>query len=236
MAEIKESLQNRRPGDRLTALQEAITRAAAEVVGEKGRHSKEKREREAEYNRREEQELKKEEQKRERQRHQLFMWNRHLYHAHRYTGGRGNDGGFWRRRDIRQDCILNKIAGDNRKARRRRVIEMRRTANKGGRAAEGNKEGDSQVQPYRHEGGGKRGKCATWGRRGIPGGRQEQTDHSQTRDQRRGTQDSHEDQQSRHTGRGNGERGLEVVRPGGNRADEGRQNGRDEENINNKEW
>eukprot|EP00965_Chrysotila_dentata_P225341 6194694-Pleurochrysis_carterae.AAC.1 len=52
------------------------------------------------------------------------MWNRHLYHAQRYTGGEGKAGGFWRRRDIRQDCILNKIAKDNRKARRRRVIEI----------------------------------------------------------------------------------------------------------------
>eukprot|EP00965_Chrysotila_dentata_P050428 1671787-Pleurochrysis_carterae.AAC.1 len=52
------------------------------------------------------------------------MWNRHLYHAQRYTGGEGKDGGFWRRRDIRQDCILNKLARDNRKARRRRVIEI----------------------------------------------------------------------------------------------------------------
>eukprot|EP00965_Chrysotila_dentata_P115642 3821710-Pleurochrysis_carterae.AAC.6 len=52
------------------------------------------------------------------------MWNRHLYHAQRYTGGKGNEGGFWRRRDIKQDCILNKIARDNRRARRMRVIEI----------------------------------------------------------------------------------------------------------------
>eukprot|EP00965_Chrysotila_dentata_P080824 2667686-Pleurochrysis_carterae.AAC.1 len=52
------------------------------------------------------------------------MWNRHLYHAQRYTGGEGKEGGFWRRRDIRQDCILNKLSKDNRKARRKRVIEI----------------------------------------------------------------------------------------------------------------
>eukprot|EP00965_Chrysotila_dentata_P262533 6214596-Pleurochrysis_carterae.AAC.4 len=52
------------------------------------------------------------------------MWSRHLYHAQRYTGGKGKAGGFWRRRDIRQDCIPSKIAGDNRKARRMQVIEI----------------------------------------------------------------------------------------------------------------
>eukprot|EP00965_Chrysotila_dentata_P259284 6213507-Pleurochrysis_carterae.AAC.3 len=52
------------------------------------------------------------------------MWNRHLYHAQRYTGGKGTEGGFWKRRDIRQDYILNKIARENRTARRWRVIEI----------------------------------------------------------------------------------------------------------------
>eukprot|EP00965_Chrysotila_dentata_P222719 6193134-Pleurochrysis_carterae.AAC.2 len=95
------------------------------AIGEKVGHSNERGEREEEYNRQEEKELNKG-KKRERQRRQLFMWNRHLYHALRYTGGKGKEGGFWRRRDIRQvDCILNKIARDNRRARRKRVIEIR---------------------------------------------------------------------------------------------------------------
>eukprot|EP00965_Chrysotila_dentata_P218791 6190770-Pleurochrysis_carterae.AAC.1 len=90
----RESLKNIRPGDRLKELQEAATRAAAQAIGEKAGHSNKKGEREEEYDRREEKELNKEEQKIGRQRHQLFMWNRHLYHAQRYTGRKGKAGGF----------------------------------------------------------------------------------------------------------------------------------------------
>eukprot|EP00965_Chrysotila_dentata_P212321 6186961-Pleurochrysis_carterae.AAC.1 len=76
------------------------------------------------YNRMEEKELNKEERLRERKRNQVFKWSRHLYHARRYTGGKGKEGGFWRRKEIKQDYILNKLAKDDRKARRARVIEI----------------------------------------------------------------------------------------------------------------
>eukprot|EP00965_Chrysotila_dentata_P185905 6137636-Pleurochrysis_carterae.AAC.1 len=122
--DLKELLKNLRPSEKLKVIQETVTKAAAEAIGEKVGHGTGVGEREDGYNRREEKELNKEEQKRERLRQQLFMWNRHLYHAQRYTGGKGNAGGFWRRRDIKQDYILNKVAGDNRRARRLRVIEI----------------------------------------------------------------------------------------------------------------
>eukprot|EP00965_Chrysotila_dentata_P188731 6172917-Pleurochrysis_carterae.AAC.1 len=48
----------------------------------------------------------------------------HLYHARRYTGGKGKKGGFWRRKEIRQDYIMNKLGKDDRRARRARVIEI----------------------------------------------------------------------------------------------------------------
>eukprot|EP00965_Chrysotila_dentata_P116212 3841848-Pleurochrysis_carterae.AAC.1 len=74
------------------------------------------------YNRRVEKELNKEEGLRERKRNQVFKWGRHLYHARRYTWGKGKEGGFWRREEIRHDYIMNKLARDDRKARKARVI------------------------------------------------------------------------------------------------------------------
>eukprot|EP00965_Chrysotila_dentata_P073577 2430365-Pleurochrysis_carterae.AAC.1 len=76
------------------------------------------------YDRREKQQLNKEERDRERKRHQVFEWSRHLYNARRYAGGKGKAGGFWRRREIAQDCIFNGAAKLDRKARRARVIEI----------------------------------------------------------------------------------------------------------------
>eukprot|EP00965_Chrysotila_dentata_P187009 6171866-Pleurochrysis_carterae.AAC.1 len=72
----------------------------------------------------EENRLNKKEGLRERRRHQVFKWNRHLYHARRYTGGKGKKEGFWTRREIRQDYILNRIVWNERKARRARVTEI----------------------------------------------------------------------------------------------------------------
>eukprot|EP00965_Chrysotila_dentata_P203903 6182017-Pleurochrysis_carterae.AAC.1 len=92
--EINESLKDKQPRDRLKELQDVVTRAAAEAIGDKVREGNRNGESEDGYNRRKGQELNKDEQKRERQRHQVFMWNRHLYHAHRYTGGKGETGGF----------------------------------------------------------------------------------------------------------------------------------------------
>eukprot|EP00965_Chrysotila_dentata_P007578 246714-Pleurochrysis_carterae.AAC.3 len=43
------------------------------------------------YNRKEEKELNKEERPRESKRNQVFKWSRHLYHARRYTGGKGKE-------------------------------------------------------------------------------------------------------------------------------------------------
>eukprot|EP00965_Chrysotila_dentata_P261711 6214347-Pleurochrysis_carterae.AAC.4 len=60
------------------------------------------------YNHREQKELNKEEGLRERMRNQVFKWSRHfLYHARRYTGGKGKEGAFWRRKEIRQDHIMH---------------------------------------------------------------------------------------------------------------------------------
>eukprot|EP00965_Chrysotila_dentata_P204272 6182233-Pleurochrysis_carterae.AAC.5 len=43
-------------------------------------------------------------------------------HEGMYTEGKGKVGGFWRRKVISLDCILNKIARNDRRARRVRVI------------------------------------------------------------------------------------------------------------------
>eukprot|EP00965_Chrysotila_dentata_P147958 4884016-Pleurochrysis_carterae.AAC.5 len=108
-------MDNKRPSDRLRELQKKLTRAAAEVMGEQMEENIGTGEETDKYNRREGKELNRREQQRERSRHELFKWSRHLYHARRYTGGKGNPGGFWRRREIRQDYILYRIAGNERR-------------------------------------------------------------------------------------------------------------------------
>eukprot|EP00965_Chrysotila_dentata_P078476 2585646-Pleurochrysis_carterae.AAC.3 len=95
--------------------QERARELAAKVAGEnineiKGFGGEE----EDEYNYREEKELYKEEGLSERRRHQVFKRNRHLYHARRYTGGKGKTGGFWRRKEIRHDYIMNKLEWNGR--------------------------------------------------------------------------------------------------------------------------
>eukprot|EP00965_Chrysotila_dentata_P208432 6184688-Pleurochrysis_carterae.AAC.1 len=55
-------------------------------------------------------ELNKEENRKERKRHHVFKWNRHLYHARRYTGGKGENGGLWRRKEIKRDYTINQMA------------------------------------------------------------------------------------------------------------------------------
>eukprot|EP00965_Chrysotila_dentata_P164700 5437938-Pleurochrysis_carterae.AAC.1 len=123
--DIKKKMDNKRPSDQLTILQTELTNIAAEVGG--GRTQKSNGVREGEengYDRREEQQLNKEERVRERKRHQVFKWDRLLYHARRYTGGKGKEGGHWRRREITQDYILNGVAKYDRKAKRARVIEI----------------------------------------------------------------------------------------------------------------
>eukprot|EP00965_Chrysotila_dentata_P090798 2996672-Pleurochrysis_carterae.AAC.2 len=77
------------------------------------------------YNYREKRELNEEDGLRERKRHQVFEWYRHLYHARRYTGDKEKKGGFWMRKEIGHDYIMNQIARDDRKARRgSRVIKI----------------------------------------------------------------------------------------------------------------
>eukprot|EP00965_Chrysotila_dentata_P085205 2811201-Pleurochrysis_carterae.AAC.2 len=107
-------MKNKKPSDKLRIIQQELTKAAAEVMGEVTEMTG-AGEREADgYNRLEEKELNKEERLRERKRTQVFKWSRHLYHARRYTGGKGKEGGFWRRKEIKQDYILNKLAKDDR--------------------------------------------------------------------------------------------------------------------------
>eukprot|EP00965_Chrysotila_dentata_P213544 6187681-Pleurochrysis_carterae.AAC.2 len=121
---IQEKLGNKRPRDKLRRIHEELTKTAAEVAGE-ATEMKEAGEGEVDgYNHREEKELNKEEGLRERRRNQVFKWSRHLYHARRYTGGKRKEGGFWRRKEIRQDQIMHKLAKDDRRARRARVIEI----------------------------------------------------------------------------------------------------------------
>eukprot|EP00965_Chrysotila_dentata_P245261 6206454-Pleurochrysis_carterae.AAC.3 len=122
--EIRASMMHERPSDRLRILQDSLMRATAETVAENMSKDNKTETEEDRNNKSEEKELNKGEQIRQRQRHQLFMWNRHLYHARRYTGGKGKTGGFWRRKEIRRDCILNTIATNNIKARKARVIEI----------------------------------------------------------------------------------------------------------------
>eukprot|EP00965_Chrysotila_dentata_P093987 3106180-Pleurochrysis_carterae.AAC.2 len=118
-------MEGKRPSDRLMILQRELTHAAAEVGGGNTQvNNGAKDEKENRYDRREELLLNKEEKTRERKRHQVFKWNRHLYHARRYSGGKGKTGGFWRRREISQDYIINGAAKSDRKLRRARVIEI----------------------------------------------------------------------------------------------------------------
>eukprot|EP00965_Chrysotila_dentata_P066599 2205839-Pleurochrysis_carterae.AAC.1 len=94
--EIREKIENNRPSDRLRIVQNELMQVAAEVVGEDMKEMRGAGGRETDgYNFSEERDLNKEEGHRERKRHQVFKWSRHLYHARRYTGGKGKDGGFW---------------------------------------------------------------------------------------------------------------------------------------------
>eukprot|EP00965_Chrysotila_dentata_P256409 6212529-Pleurochrysis_carterae.AAC.1 len=125
MKEIKEKMGNNRPSDKLRIIQKEMMQAAAEVAGEGMKEMRGAGDREIYgYNFGEERGINKEEGNRERKRHQVFKWNRHLYHARRYTGGKGKEGGFWRRKEIKQDYILNQITRGDRKARRARVTEI----------------------------------------------------------------------------------------------------------------
>eukprot|EP00965_Chrysotila_dentata_P225766 6194971-Pleurochrysis_carterae.AAC.2 len=90
---IREAMGNKRPSDRLPELQKALTRAAAEVIGEQVGENNGIGEATDKYNRREEHGLNREERRREKSRHELFKWSRHLYHARRYTGAEGNPEG-----------------------------------------------------------------------------------------------------------------------------------------------
>eukprot|EP00965_Chrysotila_dentata_P091038 3005822-Pleurochrysis_carterae.AAC.1 len=100
-----------KPSDRLRIIQNELMKVAAEVAGENINRSEEAGGSEVDgCNHREKRELNKEEGLRERKRQQAFMWSRHLYHTRRYTGGNGKVGGFWRRKEIRDDNIMNQIA------------------------------------------------------------------------------------------------------------------------------
>eukprot|EP00965_Chrysotila_dentata_P057657 1911617-Pleurochrysis_carterae.AAC.3 len=123
--DIQATIRDKQPTDRLRDIQKVLTRVAAEPAGANA-ESKDRTRKEGEdtYNQREAKELEKGERKRESQRDQLFKWNRHLYHARRYTGGKEKDGRLWRQREIGQDHLLNKIPKSNRKARRAMVIEI----------------------------------------------------------------------------------------------------------------
>eukprot|EP00965_Chrysotila_dentata_P083199 2745379-Pleurochrysis_carterae.AAC.1 len=113
-------MEGKRPRDKLKIIHSELTTAAAEVTGEApGKRGAGEEEADG-YNNKEVNELNKEEGLRERKRRQVFEWSRHLYHARRYAGGKGKEGGFWRKKEIRQDFILNEIAKDNRRARRAR--------------------------------------------------------------------------------------------------------------------
>eukprot|EP00965_Chrysotila_dentata_P154770 5114130-Pleurochrysis_carterae.AAC.1 len=119
--ELQEKIKDKKPNVRLRIIQDELTRAAAEVAGESINRPEGVDRNEVDgYNHREERELNKEEGLREKKRHQTFMWSRLLYHARRYTGGNGKVGGFWRRKEIRNDYIMNQIARVDRKARRAR--------------------------------------------------------------------------------------------------------------------
>eukprot|EP00965_Chrysotila_dentata_P167685 5537600-Pleurochrysis_carterae.AAC.1 len=107
--EMREKMENSKPSDKLRIIQKELMQVAAEVAG---KDMKEMRGAGDGYNFNEERELNKEEGLRERKRHQVFEWNRHLYHARRYTGGKGKNGGFWRRKEIRQDYIINQMRGE----------------------------------------------------------------------------------------------------------------------------
>eukprot|EP00965_Chrysotila_dentata_P176859 5841195-Pleurochrysis_carterae.AAC.1 len=122
--EIREQMGNKEPSDKLRIIQNELIKVAAEVAGEKTGSEWTDGGEEDRYNYREEQEFNKEEGLRERKRNQTFMWSRHLYHARRYAGGQGKIGGFWRRKEIRNDYIMNQIVRADRKAKRARVIEI----------------------------------------------------------------------------------------------------------------
>eukprot|EP00965_Chrysotila_dentata_P237655 6202042-Pleurochrysis_carterae.AAC.2 len=84
--EITTKMDNRRPSDKLTILQTELTKIAAEAGGGKAQENNMARDEEENgYDRREEQQLNKEERVRERKRHQVFKWNRLLYHARTRT-------------------------------------------------------------------------------------------------------------------------------------------------------
>eukprot|EP00965_Chrysotila_dentata_P095814 3167230-Pleurochrysis_carterae.AAC.1 len=118
--EIQERLGCKKPSDKLRIIHYELTKAAAEVSGEI-LEMRGDGEGEADgFNLKEEKELNREEGIRERERNQVFKWSRHLYHARRYTGGKGKEGRFWRRKEIKQDYIMNKLAKDDRRARRAR--------------------------------------------------------------------------------------------------------------------
>eukprot|EP00965_Chrysotila_dentata_P202510 6181167-Pleurochrysis_carterae.AAC.2 len=92
--EIRATIADKRPSDKLKELQSALTRAAAEAAGENVRkYHKVNMEEEDKHSRREEKELNRGERIWERHRDQLFKWNRHLYHAQRYTGAKEKPGG-----------------------------------------------------------------------------------------------------------------------------------------------
>eukprot|EP00965_Chrysotila_dentata_P092512 3053034-Pleurochrysis_carterae.AAC.1 len=122
--ETREKMGNKKPNDKLRIVQNELMKVAAEVAGEKTGSEWTGGGEEDKHNHGEEQELNKEERLRERKRNQTFMWSRHLYQARRYTGGQGKIGGFWRRKEIRNDYIMNQIVRADRKAKRARVIEI----------------------------------------------------------------------------------------------------------------
>eukprot|EP00965_Chrysotila_dentata_P030144 1003765-Pleurochrysis_carterae.AAC.1 len=117
---IQKDIDGKKPSVKLRMIHKELTIAAAEVAGETpGKRWIGEEEPEG-YNRKEVEELNKEERLREKKRNQVFEWGGHLYHARRYAGGKGKEGGFWRRKEIRQDYIIHKIAKEDRRARRAR--------------------------------------------------------------------------------------------------------------------
>eukprot|EP00965_Chrysotila_dentata_P002406 78225-Pleurochrysis_carterae.AAC.1 len=119
--ELQEKIGGKKPSDRLRIIQDELMKTAAEVAGENINRAEGAGGSEVDgHNHREELELNKEEGLRERKRHPSFLWSRHIYHARRYTGGNGKVGGFWKRKEIRNDYIMKQITRVDRKARRAR--------------------------------------------------------------------------------------------------------------------
>eukprot|EP00965_Chrysotila_dentata_P006654 217441-Pleurochrysis_carterae.AAC.1 len=76
-SEIQGKMGDKRPSDKLRIIQQELTKAAAEVVGEMTEVTGAGERETNGYNRKEEKELNKEERRRERKRNQVFEWSRH---------------------------------------------------------------------------------------------------------------------------------------------------------------